>query len=167
MLECPFPAERFDCVVSIGCFHHTGDTQRCIDETWRVLRPGGHAYLMLYNRFSLRQWRHYPAQTIAAAWRELSGRLENPRATAAQRAAYDTDLEGRAAPETQFFSMRQVKAMMSRFASVECAKENADEVAFRGDPVVRRDYLLRTVGRMLGLDVYIHAVKGSNTAFSR
>ena len=37
MLECPLPDGSMDCVVSIGCFHHTGNLQRCIDETWRVL----------------------------------------------------------------------------------------------------------------------------------
>jgi SAM-dependent methyltransferase len=29
----PLPAESVDFVVSIGCFHHTGDVQRCLDET--------------------------------------------------------------------------------------------------------------------------------------
>jgi SAM-dependent methyltransferase len=148
MLECPFPDESFDCVVSIGCFHHTGDAQRCMDETWRVLRPGGHAYLMVYNRFSLRQWKDFPRQTLAAAWR-------TPKTSAAQRAAYDVDAEGRAAPETQFFSVRQVKAMMARFARVECAKENCD------DFILKRRSLLPILGRALGLDIYIHAVKAS------
>jgi SAM-dependent methyltransferase len=40
MLRCPLPDASFDCAVSIGCFDHTGDTQRCLNETWRVLRPG-------------------------------------------------------------------------------------------------------------------------------
>jgi ubiquinone/menaquinone biosynthesis C-methylase UbiE len=61
MLQCPFEDETFDCVVSIGCFHHTGDTQRCLDETLRVLKPGGHAYIMVYNQFSFRQWNNFPA----------------------------------------------------------------------------------------------------------
>src|SRR6185295_2793660 len=56
VLACPFPDESFDCVVSIGCFHHTGNARRALDETWRVLRPGGQAHLMVYNQFSLRQW---------------------------------------------------------------------------------------------------------------
>jgi len=148
MLECPFPDESFDCVVSIGCFHHTGDAQRCMDETWRVLRPGGHAYLMVYNRFSLRQWKDFPWQTLAAAWR-------NPKASTAQRAAYDVDTQGRAAPETQFFSVRQLKAMMSRFSAVSCTKENCD------DFILERKTLLPSLGRALGLDIYIRAAKPS------
>lgn len=160
MLQCPFDDGSFDCVVSIGCFHHTGDTQRCLDETWRVLRPRGHAYLMLYNLFSRRRWINYPGQTLAALWRDMTGHLDNPHAPAEQRAAYDVDMAGHAAPETQFFSIRQVGAMMSRFSSVTCTKENCDdEVYLRGRVVRKREDLLATVGKRMGLDIYIHAQK--------
>jgi SAM-dependent methyltransferase len=159
MLTCPFPDESMDCVVSIGCFHHTGNTQKCLDETWRVLRPGGHAYLMLYNRFSLRQWKDYPGSTFSAWLRQASGKGEPARATTEQRAAYDADMEGRAAPETDFFSIRQIESMMARYASVSCVKENCDDLTVRGRVVCSRDKLLPTLGRRLGLDVYIHAVK--------
>jgi hypothetical protein len=69
------------------------------------------------------------------------------------------DLEGRAAPETQFFSVRQIDAMMSRFARVECTKENCDDLAWRGRVLRRREDLLQSLGPRLGLDIYIHAVK--------
>lgn len=48
-LSLPFGDDTFDGVVSIGCLHHTGNTQRAISELWRVLRPGGRALVMLYN----------------------------------------------------------------------------------------------------------------------
>lgn len=161
MLQCPFPDQSFDCVVSIGCFHHTGDAQRCIDETWRVLRPGGRAYLMLYNRFSLRQWMDYPSQTRAALWRQLTGRPSAVASTAAQRAAYDTDAQGQAAPETQFFSVRDVKRMMQRFSSVAVHRENCDPWVHKKTGRVIRDRMdmLSTVGKWAGLDLYIHAAK--------
>lgn len=159
MLQCPFPDESFDCVVSIGCFHHTGNTQRCLDETWRVLRPGGRAYLMVYNRFSYRQWRHHPRQTIAALWAQWTGTHGMPEATEAQRAAYDTDLQGRAAPETEFFSIPQIHSMMRRYARLECVKENCEDLAVRGRRLVAREKLLGIVGRTAGLDIYISATK--------
>lgn len=162
MLQCPFPDQSFDCVVSIGCFHHTGNAQRCIDETFRVLRPGGHAYLMLYNRFSLRQWQEYPRETRAALFKELLGRPTSAvAASESQRAAYDTDSAGRAAPETEFFSTRDVKRMMRLFSRVRVAKENADNVFDKqtGELLKPRLERLSTVGRWLGLDLYIHATK--------
>jgi SAM-dependent methyltransferase len=159
MLQCPFPANSFDCVVSIGCFHHTGDTQRCIDETFRVLRPGGHAYLMLYNRFSWRQWKDYPGPTLSALLRDFARIRENPHSTERQRAAYDADMAGNAAPETEFFSIRQVRHMMRRFSRVQCSKENADEEVKDGVIVRRRADLLATRGKRFGLDIYIHGTK--------
>src|SRR6185295_3148530 len=36
--------------------HHTPDTQRAIDEIYRVLKPGGTAKVMLYHRRSLYYW---------------------------------------------------------------------------------------------------------------
>jgi ubiquinone/menaquinone biosynthesis C-methylase UbiE len=162
MLRCPFPDESFDCVVSIGCFHHTGDTQRCLDETLRVLRPGGRAFVMLYNRFSIRQWQEYPKETGRALWRQLTLRpTYGERLSDKQRAHYDTDTEGHAAPETQFFSIRDVKGMMKDFRKVECFKENCDHRLHRrtGAVLKKREDRLETVGKRLGLDIYIHAVK--------
>jgi ubiquinone/menaquinone biosynthesis C-methylase UbiE len=47
-----FPDESFDWVYSHGVLHHTPDTQKAIDEVWRVLRANGRAIVMLYNKNS-------------------------------------------------------------------------------------------------------------------
>jgi ubiquinone/menaquinone biosynthesis C-methylase UbiE len=49
----PFSAASFDRVYSWGVLHHSPDTQRAIDEVWRVLRPGGTASIMIYHKYSL------------------------------------------------------------------------------------------------------------------
>jgi len=54
----PFPDHQFDCVYSFGVLHHAADTQQCIQEVWRVLKPGGVARIMLYNRHSINEWVH-------------------------------------------------------------------------------------------------------------
>lgn len=153
MLECPFPDQSMDRVVSIGCFHHTGDLKRCIDETWRVLRPGGMAHIMVYNQFSYRQWLRWPMATLHAAL----GRTD--AATDARRRAYDANAAGTAAPETVFTSITRLRAMMSAFASVTVARENCDPVTLRGRVLIPRERLLASLGRLSGLDLYATARK--------
>lgn len=45
----PFAAESFHTVYSIGVLHHTFDTQKGIDEIYRVLQKEGKAVIMLYH----------------------------------------------------------------------------------------------------------------------
>lgn len=49
-----FDDESMDYVVSWGVIHHFGNMSAVLDEIHRVLRPGGRAYIMVYNRNSLR-----------------------------------------------------------------------------------------------------------------
>lgn len=48
-----FPDEYFDMVYSWGVLHHSPDTRMAISEVWRVLKRGGEARVMIYNRWSL------------------------------------------------------------------------------------------------------------------
>lgn len=52
----PFCDEQFDIVYSNGVLHHSEDTEKCIAEVLRVLKPGGLAVLMLYSRHSANVW---------------------------------------------------------------------------------------------------------------
>lgn len=49
-----FEDASMDYVVSWGVIHHSGDMAAIMNEIHRVLRPGGKAYIMVYNRRSLR-----------------------------------------------------------------------------------------------------------------
>lgn len=44
-----FKGDSVDCVVSVGALHHSADTGKAIREVYRVLRPGGKAYVFLYR----------------------------------------------------------------------------------------------------------------------
>lgn len=50
ILALPFADGRFDLVVSDGVIHHTPDPRAAFAECARILRPGGHLYLGVYNR---------------------------------------------------------------------------------------------------------------------
>ncbi len=180
-LEMPFPSESFDFVISIGCFHHTGNTQRCFDEARRVLRPGGTAIMMVYNKFSARQWIRWPFFTfkeLLRAWGVLQSR---ERATDAQRLFADANLAGQAAPETAFLCQRELRQMLQGFEHVTLQKQNVDDIALphrrlgrliglnmppRKIVLIDRLRMLSTVGRVMGLDVYIEAKKAAAPATS-
>jgi len=52
----PFADNSFDCVYSNGVLHHAGDTDKALDEVYRVLRPGGRTAIMLYCKSSWHYW---------------------------------------------------------------------------------------------------------------
>jgi ubiquinone/menaquinone biosynthesis C-methylase UbiE len=49
----PFQSESFDIVYSWGVLHHSPDTQKAVNEVFRVLRPNGRALVMIYHRNSV------------------------------------------------------------------------------------------------------------------
>jgi ubiquinone/menaquinone biosynthesis C-methylase UbiE len=80
----PFPNETFDLVYSWGVLHHTPNTERAINEAWRVLREGGVARIMIYHKYSFvgyMLWLRY-ALLAGKPWHSLnyiySHHLESP-----------------------------------------------------------------------------------------
>ncbi|MCC6146925.1 MAG: class I SAM-dependent methyltransferase [Anaerolineaceae bacterium] len=187
VLALPFAPESFDGVISIGVFHHTGDVQKAIDETHRVLKPGGKAVLMLYNQYSYRQWVSWPAATFKAWLKEFIFTRSGGKnqVSEKQRKAYDASLDGTSAPEIVFVSRREFRKMMRKFNILHLTKENngpffyIDKKWFYnpakkllgiklfkkptgGMFLVQRPWLLSTLGRWAGLDLYIEAEKKVN-----
>ena len=156
VLQCPFEDERFDYVVAIGCYHHTGDLGRALDETWRVLRPGGAAIVMVYNAYSYRRWLLWPHETWNYFRHQASG-LETPRASPSERRAYDASSDGEAAPETAFVSRGHLARLCRRFTRFHARLENAGGDRLTG--WLPRSLLLATLGRVAGLDVYCRLIK--------
>ena len=52
----PFPDGTFERLSSNGVLHHTPDMPAALREAHRVLRPGGEARIIVYNRSSLHYW---------------------------------------------------------------------------------------------------------------
>ena len=151
VLEMPHPAESFDDVVTIGCLHHTGDLKRAVSQVHKVLRPGGRALVMVYNKNSYRRFK-MAAGRIPERFRGGEGGDEQ------MRHAYDHNTEGRAAPATEYVSVRGAKELFAAFSTLKVSRENFDYTNFRGRPV-SRDFLLGIPAHRAGLDLYIEATK--------
>ena len=159
MLKCPFEDERFDWIVAIGCFHHTGNLQRCLDESWRVLRPGGIAMVMVYNSYSYRRWRLSYQDTRRYFLWDKFGIGQNPgNASMAERARYDDSQEGEVAPETVFVSAAHMKRMTRRWRKKRIYRENiaAYEWFIKNQD---RATACKWFGPICGLDLYCHLQK--------
>lgn len=143
-LDVPWADATFDFVYSIGCLHHTGDLRRSVGEVHRVLRPGGFAVVMVYNRNSARRlWARARARSAAAI-----------------RATYDESADGTAAPHTDFTSRRDAHRIFNAFSQVEIEARNFDDLRVRGRTLLSRGRVLTTpLPRLLGLDLYIVAEK--------
>lgn len=156
ILDCPWENGAFDHVVAIGCYHHTGNLERALRETHRVLRPGGGATIMVYSAYSYRRWLRWPVVTARALVAEQLGRAA-PAPSALERAAYDVGQSGAAAPETSFVSARALRRMMGDWSGVKIARENIGTELFLA--AVPRRWLLSALGPWCGLDLYCRAVK--------
>lgn len=91
-----FADDSFDVVYAHGVLQYTDDIERMLSEIRRVLRPGGEAILMVYNRYS---------------WLYLLSKL------------FGTKLEHEDAPAFGTFSTGEFKRMLSRFSRVRIVPE--------------------------------------------
>lgn len=165
MINCPFPDNYFDFVISIGCFHHTGNLKACIEQASRILKKDGILIMMVYNRYSLRQWQTWPLKTLKNFLLESFGKRIHG-STEEQRKAYDASGDNKSAPETEFFSSRELKEILSGYQFVNISRENFDEnytlkifnlTYYRFKK--RLECLDTKFTRLLGLDLYVVATR--------
>lgn len=101
----PFTDKSFDIVYSWGVLHHSPNTAKAIDEVWRVLREGGIASVMIYNKYSLvgyMLWFRYALLT-GRPWRSLSD-------------IYANHLES---PGTKAYSEKEARRLFGKFSNVQ------------------------------------------------
>ncbi|HEX4486299.1 MAG TPA: class I SAM-dependent methyltransferase [Terriglobales bacterium] len=97
----PFPPATFDLVYSYGVMHHSPNTERCVEEAWRVLKPGGTARIMVY---------HHPSLTGLSLWLRY-GAL---RGKSLRRTVYE-QLES---PGTKTYTEDEARVLMNSFQDV-------------------------------------------------
>jgi SAM-dependent methyltransferase len=136
----PFPDQSLDGVSSIGCFHHTGDVEKCIEEAYRVLKPGGTLLFMCYNRRSIRMLLRFPLSVFFSTKDPI-------RLNATGSSLYDMNSEKEGAPFTELGSAQYYQSLCSRFSEVSVHKENWNSP--------RRKRWLNNIAKILGLDLYV------------
>lgn len=130
----PFNDNEFDYVYSFGVLHHVADTEKSIDEVYRVLKPGGEAKIMLYHLHSLNEVVH--------------------RVT---RVPFEE--KDKICPVVRRFSRSEVQAIFSRFTTVDTHLDfvfgEGYGSVFRATPI----WLYQSLSKYLGWHLMISAKK--------
>jgi ubiquinone/menaquinone biosynthesis C-methylase UbiE len=156
VLNIPYMDSSFDYVYSIGCLHHTGDIEGSVSEVYRVLKDGGQALIMLYNKHSFRLLVQVPLMRVLGIFSNMK-RYKSINEKI--RSLYDTSEDGSAAPHTDFVSAREVRRLFKRFSRVKIDIRNFDNYSIGGKFLLKREWVLNNLARFLGLDLYIMAIK--------
>lgn len=116
----PFDNNKFDLVVSFGVLHHTPNTEKAIEEVYRVLKDDGTAIIMLYAR----GWKHYIKRCL------ISGILLGKffRYGFSWQKVYNdaSEVHGNS-PKTGVYTKRQVKKLFKDFKNLELSKKRMGE----------------------------------------
>lgn len=139
-----FPDNSLDNVVSIGCFHHTGSIEKCVNEAFRILKPAGRLLFMCYNRKSIRILKQFRFDLFFSASDPV--RLSDRKAS-----LYDVNAKGEPAPYTELSSRKYLQKICKKFSSLHIASENWDGHY--------RKYFLNNIAHYGGLDLYVVAKK--------
>lgn len=109
-----FDDETFDFVVSWGVLMHTPQTNKAVEEIYRVLKPGGWCGVMLYHKNGI-FWR-----ILGSLWEGYlhyeSKFLNNPHELTSRY--YDGGRE-EGNPHTKVFSIKEAKGLFSKFSKVD------------------------------------------------
>ncbi len=72
----PYTEQTFDWAISVATYHHikgNAERQAALNELKRVLKPGGEAFITVWNRWQPRFW--FRGKEIAVPWRKGSKTL--------------------------------------------------------------------------------------------
>lgn len=108
-----FKDGTFDFVFTYGVLHHTSDIQQAFDEMYRVLKPGGQFFMMLYNKDSINFWWH-----IIFLHGILRGKLFKMTTKELTAARADRSYQG-GAPRSDFLSKGELRKRLCKFSKIE------------------------------------------------
>ena len=110
-LDLYYEDETFDAVWANGVLHHTGDTQKALDEVHRVLKPGGRAIISHFYR--------------RPSWMYTLHRV----------ARENIEFERKDPPVTDFYTEREILNMFDKYEIVEAVQDH-----YRMLPIARKGF---------------------------
>jgi ubiquinone/menaquinone biosynthesis C-methylase UbiE len=114
----PFPDKTFDRVSSNGVLHHTPDIEQALREIQRVLKPGGEARILVYNRRSFHYWL-FQVLWQGIRQRQLleEGSMQGVLSRGVERSSFG------ARPLVRVYTPRQVRALLREAGFAEIRTE--------------------------------------------
>jgi tRNA (uracil-5-)-methyltransferase TRM9 len=66
----PYPSESFDWAIAVATYHHLmgGEHREALNELRRILKPGGEAFITVWNRRQPRFW--FKPREVKIPWRK-------------------------------------------------------------------------------------------------
>lgn len=140
----PFEDNTFDLVCSMGVLHHTPDTQKAINEIYRILKPGGGVILMFYHKNSAQCRLLFPIQAVF-------------KKKPVRQLLNETDGIGN--PLGKSYSKSEIKKMMRNFNQIKIKVDFLRACHF---PLIWRftpDEMLKPLAGWLGFYLYVTGSK--------
>ena len=128
-----FPNNFFDIVYSYGVIHHTPDTEKAIEEIYRVLKPGGTAKIMMYHSGGI-TWKYewiLFALLKLKPWKSIKS------------VAYEYN----ESPGTKIYSKKEVEHLFRMFTNlkIETIVDAGDTLNFQLSDKYQGNFLLRVI----------------------
>ena len=155
----PFPDNSFDYILAWGCLMHMPNTQKAINEIYRVLKPGGKFGAMMYNKNSL-HWRYFIFFGKGILKLKL---LKYSKQDLANRYTDGAEIGGNFL--TKFFSKNEIKKMFNKFSGLMVdiydSYDILDNFPHRFLPLGRilPFFVKNFFSRLLGLSLWISGEK--------
>jgi ubiquinone/menaquinone biosynthesis C-methylase UbiE len=130
-----FEGESFDAVYSWGVLHHSPNTEKCFEEVFRVLRPGGFAKIMIYHKHAPVGW---------MLWFRYG--LLKLRPFVGLKEIYSSYLES---PGTKAFSLEEARQLSQSFSHFEVDIELSTADLLEADAGARHRGLMLSVARII------------------
>jgi ubiquinone/menaquinone biosynthesis C-methylase UbiE/uncharacterized protein YbaR (Trm112 family) len=114
----PFKDNSFDIVYSNGVLHHSENTERCVEEVYRVLKPNGKLVILLYSRHSVYHWLNLFPRTVFSGLIFRLPEAERLGVLTEGIPKYGTTKN----PITRIYSEKEIRRLFSDFKVVSLRK---------------------------------------------